>query len=121
MSNLCPNASDSQSVSVSSKDTARRESHSGTSSHNQLDLDDLPEDHETSSEWKFERHIYFAAGRWPSGETYDDIVRAAVEEHSRYLPTVPVPVHSMEFFYNLAAEPEFFYKTPGMPELYNNF
>ena len=43
MSNLCPNASDPQS-----------------------DSGDLPDDHETSSEWKFEGHIYFEADRWPS-------------------------------------------------------
>ena len=54
VSNLCPNASDPQSIGVSSKDNARRESPCGTSS--QSDSEDLPDDHETSSEWKFERH-----------------------------------------------------------------
>ena len=101
-SNLCPNASDPQSIGVSSKDSARRDSPCGTSS--QSDSEDLPDDHETSSEWKFEGHIYFEAGRWPAGKTYEDAVRAAVEE--QYLPTVPVTVHRMEFFYNSAAEPD---------------
>ena len=94
--NLCPYASDPQSISVSSKDNFRRESPCGTSS--QLDLEVLPDDQETSSEWKFEGHIYFSAGLWSSGKTYEDAVQEAVEE--QYLPTVPVPVHSMEFFYN---------------------
>ena len=49
-------------------------------------------------------HIYFEAGSWPAGKTYEDAVRAAVEE--QYLPTVPVPVHYIEFFYNWAAEPD---------------
>ena len=102
VSNLCPNASDPQSIGISSKDNARRESPCCTSS--QSDSEDLPEDHETSSEWKFEGHIYFEAGRWPAGKTYEDAVRAAVEE--QYLPTVPVTVHRMEFFYNSAAEPD---------------
>ena len=102
MSNLCPNASDPQSIGVSSKDSARRDSPCGTSS--QSDSEDLPDDHETSSEWKFEGHIYFEAGCWLAGKTYEDAVRAAVEEH--YLPTVPVPVHRMGNFYNLEAEPD---------------
>ena len=51
---------------------------------------------------EFKRHIYFEAGRWPVGKTYEDAVRAAVEEQC--LPTVPVPVHCMEMFYNSAAE-----------------
>ena len=101
-SNLCPNSSDPQSIGISSKDNARRESPCCTSS--QSDSEDLPEDHETSSEWKFEGHIYFEAGRWPAGKTYEDAVRAALEE--QYLPTVPVPVHRMEIFYNSAAEPD---------------
>ena len=43
VSNLCPNASDPQSIGVSSKDNTRRESPCGTSS--QSDSEDLPEDH----------------------------------------------------------------------------
>ena len=39
----------------------------------------------------------------PQGN-YDDAVWAVVEE--QYLLTVPVPVHSMESFYNSAAEPD---------------
>ena len=66
-------------------------------------MEDLSDDHETSSEWKFEEHIYFEAGRWPVGKTYEDAVRAAVEE--QYLPTVPVPVHRKESFYKSEAEP----------------
>ena len=46
-----------------------------------------------------EGHIYFAAGSWPAGKTCEDTVWAVVEE--QYLPTVPVPVHSMESFYSL--------------------
>ena len=105
MSNLCPNASDPQSIGVLSKDNSRRESPCGTSS--QSDSEVLPDDQETSAEWKFEGHIYFSAGRWSSGKTYEDAhaaVREAVEE--QYLPTVPVPVHRMEIFYNSAAEPD---------------
>ena len=102
VSNLCPNTSDPQSIGISSKDIARRDFPCGTSS--QSDSEDLPDDHETSSEWKFEGHIYFEAGRWPAGKTYEDAVRAALEE--QYLPTVPVPVHRMEIFYKSAAEPD---------------
>ena len=60
--------------------------------------------HETSSECKFEGHIYFKAGSWPTGKTYEDAVQAAVKEQCS--STAPVPVHSMEIFYNLAAEPD---------------
>ena len=59
VSNLCPNASDPQSIGESSKDNARYESPCCTSS--QSDSEDLPNDNETSSEWKFEGHIYFEA------------------------------------------------------------
>ena len=69
-----------------------------------VDSEVLPDDQETSAEWKFEGHIYFSAGRWSSGKNYEDAVRAAVED--QYLPTVPVPVHRMEIFYNSAAEPD---------------
>ena len=93
VSNLCPNTSDPQSIGVSSKDSARRDSPCGTSS--QSDSEDLPDDHETSSEWKFEGHIYFEAGRWPAGKTYEDAVRAAVEE--QYLPTVPITWKFFQF------------------------
>ena len=61
-----------------------------------VDSEVLPDDQETSAEWKFEGHIYFSAGRWSSGKNYEDAVRAAVED--QYLPTVPVPVHRMKFF-----------------------
>ena len=57
-----------------------------------------------STEWQFDRHIYFEAGCWTAVKTYEDTVLAAVKE--QYLPTVPVPVHSMEIVYNLAAEPD---------------
>ena len=96
MSNFCPNASDPQSVGVSSKDKAQRQPHCCTSSHSQPDTDDLSDDHETSSGWTFEGNIYFGAGRWPAAKTYENTIRAAVEK--QYLPTVPVPVHRMEFF-----------------------
>ena len=76
VSDLCQKASDLQSIGVSSKDNAQRESPCGTSS--QSDSEDLPKDHETSSEWKFEGHIYFEAGRWPAGKTYEDTVWVAV-------------------------------------------
>ena len=77
VSNLCPNTSDPQSISVSSNDNARRESTCGTSS--QVDLEDLLDDHKISSEWKFEGHIYFEAGCWPAGKTYEDAVRALMK------------------------------------------
>ena len=102
VSNLCPNASDPQSIGVSSKDNFRRESPCGTSS--QSDSEVLPDDQETSSEWKFEGHIYFSAGCWPAGKTYEDAGWAAVDQ--QYLPNAPVPVHRMEIFYNSAAEPD---------------
>ena len=54
--------------------------------------------------WKFEGHVYFSAGRWSAGTTYDDAGREVAEV--QYLPTVPVPVHRMESFYNSAAEPD---------------
>ena len=44
VSNLCPNASDSQSIGVSRKDNALRDSLCGTSSHRQSDSDDSPND-----------------------------------------------------------------------------
>ena len=81
VSNLCPNASDPQSIGKSSEDNARYESPCGTSS--QSDLEDLPDDNETSSEWKFEGDIYFEAGRWPAGKTYEDAVREAAEHALR--------------------------------------
>ena len=90
-SNLCPNASDPQSIGVSRKDNFRREFLCGTSS--QSDSEVLPDDQEISSEWKFEGHIYFSADRWSAGKTYEDAVREAVEE--QYLPNLPVPVHHM--------------------------
>ena len=66
------------------------------------DLDYLPDDHETSSEWKLKGHIYFAFRCWPAGKTCEDTVQAAVEQ--QYLSPAPVPAHRMEIFYNLAAE-----------------
>ena len=105
VSNLCPNASDPQSIGVSSKDIFNVNppvAHHLSSS--QLDSEVLQDDQETSSEWKFEGHIYFSACRWSAGKTYEDTVRAAVEE--QYLPTIPVPVYRKEFFYNSAAEPD---------------
>ena len=76
-----------------------------TSSHCQSDSDDS-HDLETSTEWKFEGHLYSAAGHLSAGKTYVDSVRASVED--QYLPTVPtsIPVYCMESFYNLAAEPD---------------
>ena len=82
VSNLFPNASDPQSACVSSKDNAQHESHCCTSSHCQADSDDLPDDHKISTEWQWqlEGYLYFEGGRWPAGKTYEDAVRAAVEE-----------------------------------------
>ena len=51
-----------------------------------------------------DRHLYFEAGRWFTGNTYEDADSAAMDE--QYLPTVPVPVHHMEIFHNSAAEPD---------------
>ena len=62
----------------------------------------LQDDHETSTEWQFKGHIYFEAGRWPAGKTYDNAGEAVEEQ---FLPTVPVPVHSMEIFNNLEQNP----------------
>ena len=47
------------------------------------------------------RAYLLCCGRWPAGKTYEDAIRAAMEE--QYLPTVPVPVHRMEIF---TAEPD---------------
>ena len=64
-------------------------------------------DHETSTAWPFERYLYFEAGRWPAGKIYEMQIRAALEAmEEQYLLTVPVPVHRMEIFYSLAAEPD---------------
>ena len=76
--NLCPNASDPHFICISSKDNFLCESPCGTSS--QSDSEVLPDDQETSSEWKFEGHVFFSAGRWSSGKTYEDAVLEAVEE-----------------------------------------
>ena len=54
-----------------------------------------------------DRHLYFEAGRWFAGNTYEDAGSAAMEE--QYLPTVPVqavPVHHTEIFRNSVAEPD---------------
>ena len=75
---------------------------------------DAPAAHHPSRIWKNYRKITkhpqngsskgistlkMAAGQdSPGGKTYEDAVRAEVEE--QYLSTVPVPVHSMEMFYN---------------------
>ena len=56
----CPNTSDTQFVGISSKDSSYWEYSFGISSYGQSNLDDLPHDHETSSEWKFEGHLYSA-------------------------------------------------------------
>ena len=47
--------------------------------------------------------LLLAAGGWPAGKTCEDAVRSSVDE--LHLPTVPIPVQSMESFYNWAAEP----------------
>ena len=76
-SNLCQilqeNSSDPQLICVLSKTMLDA---SCPVAHHQ----DLQYDNKTSSEWKFEEHIYFEAGRWPAGKTNEDAVRAAVEE-----------------------------------------
>ena len=43
-----------------------------------------------------------SAGLWPAGKTNEDTVWAAEKE--QHLPTVPVPVHSMEIFRIAEAE-----------------
>ena len=96
VSNLCPIAADSQWIGVSSKDNAQRDSLCGTSSHRQSDSYDSLDDLENSAEWKFEGYLYFTGCRWSAGETYEDALRAAVEE--QYLLTVPVPVHHLKMF-----------------------
>ena len=75
VSNLCPNPSDPQSIRVSSKDNSLLDSLCGTSSHCQSDSDDSQDDLEKSAEYKFKGHLYFAAGSWSTGETYEDTVR----------------------------------------------
>ena len=71
------------------------------STQSQSNVDNSHDDFETSTEWKFEGHLDFAAGQWTAGETYEDKNWAAVKE--QYIPNVHVPVQHMAFFYNLAA------------------
>ena len=78
------------------QDNAQRDSLCGTSSHRQSDSYDSLDDLENSAEWKFEGYLYFTGCRWSAGETYEDALRAAVEE--QYLLTVPVPVHHLKMF-----------------------
>ena len=73
VSTLCQNASDPQSVGISSRD-----------------------DHDTSTEWKIEHISTLLQAAGLQGKLIEE----------QYLPTVPVPVHSMECVYNLAAEPD---------------
>ena len=64
------------------KGDTQQQSHCCISSHaayhlmaiGQSDSDNSPDDHKTSSlaELKFEEHLYFAAGSWPAGKTYED-------------------------------------------------
>ena len=82
VSNLCQNASDPQSIGVSSKDNLIRIRR----------IHRMITKHPQNGSLNFEGHIYFEAGRWPAGKTYQDAVGAAVEE--QYLPTVPVLVHT---------------------------
>ena len=79
VSNLCPNTSDPLLANLWSRDDAQLDCHCSTSSHGQSDSDNSPDDQETSTEWKFNGHLYFAAGRWPAGKTYEATVWAAVE------------------------------------------
>ena len=83
---------------------AQQEFHCCTSSHCQSDSDDSLDDLETSTEWKFERHLYFAAGRWFAGKTHEDAVRSAVEEHC--ITNCSCSAHQKENFYNSTAEPD---------------
>ena len=87
---------------------AQRESHCCTSSHGQSNSDNLPDDHETSSEWRFKGHMYFASGRWPlqwpEGKLMKTQFRQLWRSSTNDLRTVPVPVHRLESFYNSAAE-----------------
>ena len=69
-----------QLVGVWSTDNSRSKSHCNTSPHSQSYLDDLPDDNEATSEWKFEGHIYLAAGRRPARKTHEDSLLTVVEE-----------------------------------------
>ena len=48
--------------------------------------------------------LLLAAGGWPAGKTCEDAVRSSVDE--LHLPTVPIPVQSIEMLYNSVAEPD---------------
>ena len=76
-----------------------------SSSHCQSASDDSLDDLETSTEWKFERHLYFADGRWFAGKTHEDAVRSAVEEQY-CITNCSCSAYQKEKFYYSTAEPD---------------
>ena len=68
-------------------------SHCCSSSHEQSDSDESPEDLEESSEWNFQGYLFFSSDEWHTDETCEVKVFALVEQ--QYLWKVPVPVQRM--------------------------
>ena len=79
---------------------ALRESQCCSSSHEQSDSDESPEDLEESTEWNFQGYLFFSSDGWCTDEIYEAKVLALVEQ--QYLPKVPVPVQRMTIFYHSA-------------------
>ena len=59
---------------------------------------------EKSTEWIFQRYLFFCSDGWRTDETYEVEVRAVVEQ--QYLPKVPVLVQHMAIFYHSVIEPD---------------
>ena len=99
-SNLCPNASDPQSIGVSSKDSARRDSPVAHHLSRIRRIYQMITKHPQNGSSKGISTLKLAAG--PQGK----LMKTQFGQRWRNLPTVPVPVHCMEIFYNSAAEPD---------------
>ena len=78
--NLRSNAPVPEAMGKSSLENAPRESQCGTSSHEQSDLDESPEDLERSTEWIFQGYLFFGSDGWRTDEAYEAEVRAVVEQ-----------------------------------------
>ena len=106
--NLRSNAPVPEAMGKSSLENAPRESQCGTSSHEQSDLDESPEDLERSTEWIFQGYLFFGSDGWRTDEAYEAEVRAVVEQ--QYLPKVPIPIQDSfcpdpAIFYHSVTEP----------------
>ena len=99
--NLLPNAPVPEAVGKSSHENAR-ESQCCTSSHEQPDSDESPEDLEKFTEWIFQGYFFFGSDGWSTDEAYEAEVWAVVEQ--QYLPKVPVPVQHMAIFNDSVAK-----------------